>query len=647
MSAITGIYHINSDPVSIEQSQLMMKSYEAFPSDDRRTWVNKNLFLGCHAQWITLESVGEILPAYDDERKLAITADAIIDNRDELFTRLGVKKEERSSMPDSRLILLAYSKWGEEVPEHLKGDFAFMIWDEKKQRLFSARDFSGARTLYFYHNEARFAFSTLIEPLFTLPYIKKELNEDWLAEFIAIPTMVEAVDMLSTVYKGIRQLPPSHRMTVTKDKISISRYSLLDGDDKLRLKSNDEYEEAFREVLQKAVKARIRTHGEVGSHLSGGLDSGSVVSFAADELKQQNKRLHTFSAVPLKGFQDWTDPYYVPNESPFIKETVRHVGNIKDHYLPFDEKSPLTEVDDFLELMEMPYKFFENTFWLKGINQEAQQKGVKVMLNGSRGNHSISWGSMTLTYNFYAQLFKRLRWMKLYIELDAYCRNFKTGKSVLVPFVAKRAFPKFAAKVQQEHYQFPVFINPALAERTKVFEKLEANGMDQNGIVVHNLSDYRRTYYNQPFVWNKSGVASTKLSLRYSLWDRDPTNDIDVIRFCLAIPEEQYTTNGMDRSLIRRAMKGYLPDRVRMNQSTRGLQGADVIQRMTSNWTGFIEEIEDMLKNQQLAPFIDLTSVKNSFDRLGREPRPEMITEDEFKVVTRSLIIHRFLKQFD
>ena len=262
--------------------------------------------------------------------------------------------------------------------------------------------------------------------LFTLPYIDKKLNEEWLAEFLAIPTMVEAVDTQSTPYKNIQQIPPSHSITVKGGRITLSRYYTLIVEEKLKLKSNEEYEEAFRDVFQKAVSARLRTHGNVGSHLSGGLDSGTVVSFAAKELLKENKKLYTYSYIPEGSFIDWTSKHYIPDERPFIKETVNDVGNINDQYLNFEGKDPLSDIDDFLSIMEMPYKFFENSYWLKGISEAAQKDGVKILLNGARGNHSISWGSYQLNVEYYASLFKKLKWIKLYNELDLYCKNYRT-----------------------------------------------------------------------------------------------------------------------------------------------------------------------------------------------------------------------------
>ena len=126
----------------------------------------------------------------------------------------------------------------------------------------------------------------------------------------------ESVDVSSTVYKNIEQIPPSHSIKVKDGRITFSRYSLLKEGEKLKLKSNEEYEEAFRDVFQRAVTDRLRTHHKVGTHLSGGLDSGSVASFAAKALRNENKELHSFSYVPIEGFEDWTHKSRMPDERP-------------------------------------------------------------------------------------------------------------------------------------------------------------------------------------------------------------------------------------------------------------------------------------------------------------------------------------------
>ena len=115
MSAIAGIVNFNKEPVKIEEIHSVMGALQKFPADDIQVWKNENVFFGCHAQWITPESIGEPLPFYDSERQCTITADAIIDNREELFESLQVDRDKGKTMPDSQLILLAYYKWGEDA----------------------------------------------------------------------------------------------------------------------------------------------------------------------------------------------------------------------------------------------------------------------------------------------------------------------------------------------------------------------------------------------------------------------------------------------------------------------------------------------------------------------------------------------------
>lgn len=642
MSAIAGIIHLTKEPVPFEHGRNIMKELEKFPADDIQVWHKHNAFIGNHAQWITPESVGEQQPFYDSERQCVITADAIIDNREELFEKLQVERSRQKEMPDSQLILLAYYKWGEESPKQLVGDFAYMIWDERNQKLFGARDFSGARTLYYYKDHEKFAFCTTIMPLFTLPGVKKELNEQWMAEFLAIPVNFESVDPSSTTYNNIAQLEPSHSITVFNGNIKLSRYCYLSKEQELRLNTDEDYEEAFREIFQTAVESRIRTHRNVGSYLSGGLDSGSVVSFAAKALRMQNKRLNTYSYVPVNGFEDWTHRSRVANETSFVKATVNYVGNIDDQYHSFTDRSPYSEIDEWLNTLEMPYKFFENTFWLRGIYEQAQQKDIGILLSGQRGNWTVSWGP---TLEFYAGLMKKLRWIRLYQEINQYSKNSGAKKTRIMKVVRNKAFPSLKEAVEPFH--FPMIISPEFAARTNVLTKLKEHGIDIS--LSQPISPYeaRDNQFKHLYYWLITGTYGAKFSLRYSVNGRDPTNDLRLIKFCLSVPEEQFARQGFDRSLIRRATKSYLPDEVRLNMRTRGVQGADGVYRMATYWSAFIEELEQLSEDKMASYFLDQAVIKQAISKIKSNASPEFAFDFDFRILMRSLIVYRFLKNFN
>lgn len=645
MSAIAGIHNINKEPISQAQIESMMKALQHFPADDIQVWNKGNIFLGCHAQWITPESINEQLPFYDYQRQLVITSDAIIDNRHELFQLLQVDKKDQNTIPDSLLILLAYHKWGEDCPKYLIGDFAFMIWDEKRQKIFGARDFSGSRTLYYCWKDQKFSFCTTIEPLLTLPNIKKQLNEIWLAEYLAVAGMIDAVDSSITPYLNINQIPPSHSITVVENGVKLKRYCTFNSREQLRLKSDEEYVEAFQDVFQKAVTSRIRTHLNVGSQLSGGLDSGAVASFAAKAVRKENKKLHTFSYVPSKDFTDFTPKHLLPDERPFINKTVRYIGDVKDHYLDFEGKDSYSEIDDFLEIMEMPYKFFENSFWLKGIFEKAQEETIGVLLSGDRGNFTISWGS---ALDYYALLLKRIKWLRLFQELNQYSQNVGGPRLGRLKVIARVGFPALDQFFsQREPVKRPMIINPSFAEKTEVFNRFKNYGIDQSGWYSSStIYEERRKHFEDIFHWNAGNTHRAKLSLRYALWKRDPTNDLRVIRFCMSLPEDQYVQNGLDRALIRRSTEGYLPDKVRLNQRIRGVQSADWVHRMIPRWDSFLNEVKELISDKQINHYINGQVLNEAALKLKNEPLPKYATDRHYKILMRTLIVYRFLKKF-
>ncbi|MFD0047955.1 lasso peptide isopeptide bond-forming cyclase [Actinomycetes bacterium NPDC127524] len=646
MSAITGVFHLGKGVLNDQYGYVLMRGFMRYPADQILTWHTDKVFLGCHAQWITPESAGEMLPFYDSERQCAITADAIIDNRSELFGRLQVEASEQTSMTDSEIILLSYYKWGEDAPKFLVGDFAFMIWDQKNHKLFGARDFSGSRTLYYHKNSENFAFCSTIEPLLSLPYVLKKLNEDWLADYLAVSGMIDAVDSSLTPYQTVQQVPPSHSITIENNKVSLKRYSYLTQGKRLKLSSDEEYVEAFQSVFHEAVNSRLRTNRNVGSQLSGGLDSGAVVAFAAKKLQSEGKPLHTFSYFPPDDFKDFTPKYLLADERPYVKSTVEYVGGITDHYDNFMGRDSYSEIDDFLDVLEMPYKFFENSFWLKGMFENAFKENIGVLLNGDRGNFSVSWG---FPLEYYSILLKRLKWFRLNQELLQYQRCVGGGsRKRNLQYIARIAFP-IIDRVMPDGTSFKIasLINPAFAERTKVYSKFNEYGIDQSGWYSNtNIFYERKKHFEDIFQWNAGNTLTSKLSLRYSLWKRDPTNDLRVIRFCLSLPENQYVQNGIDRALIRRGTENYLPDKIRMNQRIRGVQGADWVHRMILKWDLIKNELQQLCSDDCALEYLDGQAIRTALSKLKDVPSPDAATDPNLKFLMRSLIVGRFLKRF-
>ncbi len=160
MSGIVGVFLRDGRPVDNPALARMLQAMDYRGPDGSSIWSEGALGLGHLMLCSTPESIEEKLPKSNETSRLVITADARIDNRDELLAGLAVTTGLRQAISDSDLILLAHERWGEGAPEKLIGDFAYCIWDRVQKELFCCRDAFGVRPLYYYLEDNIFAFAT-------------------------------------------------------------------------------------------------------------------------------------------------------------------------------------------------------------------------------------------------------------------------------------------------------------------------------------------------------------------------------------------------------------------------------------------------------------------------------------------------------
>ena len=203
MSAIAGIHYLNERPVDFADLGRMVDILAHRGPDGADIWSEGSVGFGHRMLWTTPESLLEKLPLVNQRGDLVITADARIDNREELIAALSLAECRFEKITDSHLILAAYEKWGETCPEHLLGDFAFAIWDKRNQMLFCARDHFGVRPFYYHHCPRRmFAFASEIKALLCLSEVPNRLNEVRVGAYLEV--MLE--DKIITFYGDIFRL---------------------------------------------------------------------------------------------------------------------------------------------------------------------------------------------------------------------------------------------------------------------------------------------------------------------------------------------------------------------------------------------------------------------------------------------------------
>jgi asparagine synthase (glutamine-hydrolysing) len=168
---------------------------------------------------VTPESLLERLPAsIRTAPHLVITADARIDNRDEVFDALGSPGAGRTKTPDSSLILLAYERWGVECVRRLLGDFSFAIWNTRERMLFCARDPFGCRPFYYFGDGARFLFASDLKGVLA-GVDSPQLNEALIAAHLQMHTYY--AQKTQTFYRGVLKLPPGHTMVVSGGGVEV------------------------------------------------------------------------------------------------------------------------------------------------------------------------------------------------------------------------------------------------------------------------------------------------------------------------------------------------------------------------------------------------------------------------------------------
>jgi asparagine synthase (glutamine-hydrolysing) len=515
--------------------------------------------------WTTPESLREQLPLMHQAGDLVLTADARIDNRDELIAILDFGERPPGEISDSELILGAYARWGECCPEKLLGAFAFVLWDGRKQLLFCARDHFGVKPFYYYLSDRAFAFASEIKALLCLSQVPRRLNEVRVAEYLA--SMF--VDKTITFYQEILRLAPAHSMTVSKGGTRQQTYWSLDPSRELRLGSDAEYAEAFRDLFTEAVRCRLRSAFPIGSLLSGGLDSSSVTCVAQRLLAQDSgQRLKTFSAV----FDEVTEC----DERPFIYAVLAQDG-VEPYYVQGDRVGPLADLDRVL--WHQDEAFYAPGLTLSWLLYDAVHiQGVRVLLDGFDGDSTVSHG-----HGYLHELARAGRWLALSREawglgkmwgespwqgLWALAWHYKLSPMISASRVLSRLRSIGVAVLQRVRRMrtcangptWRDLIAPDFVERMGLVKRHRAWRQAQ----LASARDERQRHYRiltagiQPFaleVFDRSAAAFS-VQARYPFWDRR------LVEFCLALPPEQKLNRGWSRMVLRRAMSGILPAKV-------------------------------------------------------------------------------------
>ena len=585
LSAIAGAWPFDDSPVVGEACKSMLDALEIYGADRSAFIVDRPVAMGSHLLRLLPEDRWDSQPLSLRGEKGWLVADARVDNREVIARALGIAPDISGEMADSAFVLEAWEAWGEDCLNHLVGAFSFAVWQPNRHRLFVARDHVGERPLFFHHSKNLFAFASMPKALLTLPGVEALLDEEMLALHLAILPLPDG----KTFYRNLRSLPHGHCLSVTPEGLTQREYWNPGDTPRLRLRNDAAYLDAFRECFDEAVRCRLRTTGAIGTELSGGLDSSSVTATAARLLGDHGRGLVAFTHVPRVGFQAPIIENRFGDEGPYAAQVAALYPNIEHVLVPNGQVGLMDSVSGHVVRDDQPLFNPTNAVWTDSILDQARSRGVTAMLTGRVGNGTISYdGFISL-----ADFFRSGRWLKLAKATLALRRNkFVTLRNVggitVLPLLPQWLQGHLAPRVGDFDLEYCA-VNPELARQTNLLERAR---------IGFNFQAYDvRSELNALFAGSDSGNDHAGYVAGWQLEMRDPTADKRVFEFIHSLPIDQFLRDGWMRSLVRRGMKGRLPDAT-LERYARGLQAADWSESMAEA----MPEIQAELRLLQHSP---------------------------------------------
>ena len=528
----------------------------------------------------------------------AVIGDVRLDNCRDLVTALDLPA--LMALPDSRVVLSAWHRWGRDCPRHLVGDFAFAIWDARQRTLFCARDHIGARPFHYCLTPERFVFASDIRRVLATPEVSDRLDEDYVAA-----TLLERGFYLTdrTCFKAVRKLQPGYSLTVRPDSERLERYWFPANSREVRFSTDAGYAEAARDIYTRAVRDRLRTRVPVGVHVSGGLDSSSVAVLAARERRRQGQSppaVFCWQPPPHDGsVKSW--------EHSFVEAVCRQEG-LDAQYCPMTSEHALAVLrkDPTLEPVTNTLVFEDTT------QRHASTQGVRLILSGWGGDEGLSSAGR----GYASELLLRGRWK----DLRRHTRLHSTRPWRSIAHEALLlSFPnRFAAEQMisnrswRSEAQVNSFIEQGFLRKTTRLRSVPCREAGVRSTLVWGWQHGALTERIES--WHAHGA-------RYGIEYAYPMLDRRLLEFVVGLPSEQLVHGRWKRWLMRRAMEGILPAALRWHEDKhdplRVEQGKSVI-RQTLGLIG-----------RQLAAAPDLPTRAQYVDmpRLMQQLRPESLKE--------------------
>ncbi len=514
--------------------------------DDEGFFVNDEVGLGMRRLSI-IDPEGGQQPISNEDNSVHVVSNGEIYNYRELAHQLRTQGHDIATDSDTEVIVHLYEEYGRDCVQHLRGMFAFAIWDSRKQELFVARDRLGIKPLYYWQSGDRLVFASEIKALLQHPCINAAPNLNGISAYLS----VKYVPSPQTMFAGIKSLPPGHGLTVDRNGVQIKQYWDLSFQiERGGSKTEDDYVAELDDLLHQTVKLRLRSDVPFGAFLSGGVDSSVIVALMSRLLDEPVK---TFSVgfEHSRGKQD---------ELPYARKVANQFGT--DHH------EVVMRPDYFTELAQkvtwhLDQPIADQATLATFAVSELASRHVKMVLSGEGGDELFA-GYARYLGERYSPLFRFMpRPIKsLALAAGAQLPRMRRQKIALFALCQKDEVARFTN-------WFPLFNSDMQSELVAGLDS-GVNGSDASRAFGSCLAKtdadtpLNRMLYVDTKLWLPDFLLlrGDKMSMANSLEARTPFLDHKLVEFAASLPPKM-KLNGMVRKyLLKKVARKLLPTEI-------------------------------------------------------------------------------------
>ncbi|MBH1959022.1 MAG: asparagine synthase (glutamine-hydrolyzing) [Flavobacteriia bacterium] len=481
---------------------------------------------------------------------------------------------------DTEIILAMYQQKGKDLLNELPGMFAFAIWDEQKQELFCARDRFGEKPFYYtIGKNGEFIFASEIKAILASGLVKPEVSQEALYHYL----QYGYVSAYQSIYKNIKTLPPAHVLIFSDGKIKVERYYSIPKND-LHI-SLSEAKEEFTALLKNAVRKQLVADVEVGSFLSGGLDSSTIVAMVNEFKPKQTTISFGYSGED--------------SELKYADEIAakHHTNHIEIYENRGDIASELQKISPFFDepLADMS---FTPQFKIC----EAAARHLKVVLAGDVGDELFGG------YSFYQvenQLKNHFSYNNALIKFGLkQFGKFRETSFLTQQNTTYKNILDFHQNIVRNYFSPKEITSLGLTSRYHQPYSFKANPDSLNDIMRTDMEKY---------VPGNMLVKSDRMAMANSLEVRTPFLDKDFAEFCIQLPENLKLDGDNDKIILRESMQSYWTESIR-NRKKQGF-GSSVERWFEEQ--GLMELSNVLLKDktQKIFEFIDFSAAQKFLNK--------------------------------